>query len=65
MIRDDEHWLQLTDAFHAAAIEPDRWYDALSAFAGATGSQHGQLVCMDEEASMTFNLLTALPRTVR
>jgi hypothetical protein len=46
MIRDDERWLQLTDAFHAAAIEPDRWYGALSAFAGATGSQHGQLVCM-------------------
>lgn len=41
MIRDDEHWLQLTDAFHAAAIEPDRWYGALSAFAGATDSQHG------------------------
>jgi DNA-binding CsgD family transcriptional regulator len=58
MIRDDEHWLQLTDAFHAAAIDPDRWYGALSAFAGATGSQHGQLVCMGEDASMTFNLLT-------
>jgi DNA-binding CsgD family transcriptional regulator len=58
MIRDDEHWLQLTDEFHAAAIEPDRWYGALSAFAGATGSQHGQLVCMGEDASMTFNLLT-------
>jgi DNA-binding CsgD family transcriptional regulator len=58
MIRDDEHWLQLTDAFHAAAIEPDRWYGALSAFAKATGSQHGQLVCMGEDASMMFNLLT-------
>jgi DNA-binding CsgD family transcriptional regulator len=58
MIRDDEHWLQLTDEFHAAAIDPGRWYGALSAFAGATGSRHGQLVCMGEDASMTFNLLT-------
>ena len=58
MIRDDEHWLQLTDAFHAAAIDPDGWYGALSAFAGATGSQHGQLVCMGENATMMFNLLT-------
>lgn len=57
-IRDDEHWLQLTDEFHAAAIDPDRWLGALSAFASATGSQHGQLVCMGEDASMTFNLLT-------
>jgi DNA-binding CsgD family transcriptional regulator len=58
MIRDDEHWLQLTDEFHAAAIDPERWYAALSAFADATGSQHGQLVCMGEDATMTFNLLT-------
>jgi DNA-binding CsgD family transcriptional regulator len=58
MIRDDEHWLQLTDAFHAAAIDPERWYGALSAFARATGSQHGQLVCMGDDASMTVNLLT-------
>ena len=36
MIRDEGHWLQLTDAFHAAAIDPDRWYGALSAFAGAS-----------------------------
>ena len=58
MIRDDEHWLKLTDEFHAAAIDPDRWHGALSAFARATGSQHGQLMCMGEDASMTFNLLT-------
>lgn len=58
MIRDDEHWLQLTDAFQAAAIDPDQWYGALASFARATGSQHGQLVCMGEDASTTFNLLT-------
>lgn len=58
MIRDDEHWLRLADAFHAAAVDPDRWYGALSAFAAATGSQHGQLVCMGDDATMHFNLLT-------
>jgi DNA-binding CsgD family transcriptional regulator len=58
MIRDDEHWLQLTDEFHAAALDPDRWHGALSAFAAATGSQHGQLMCMGDDATMSFNLLT-------
>jgi DNA-binding CsgD family transcriptional regulator len=58
MIRDDEHWLELTDAFHAAAIDGKRWYEALSAFAGATGSQHGQLMCIGEGGSMPLNMLT-------
>jgi DNA-binding CsgD family transcriptional regulator len=58
MIRDDEHWLELTDAFQQAAINGDSWYGALSAFAEATGSQHGQLVCMGEDATMPLNLLT-------
>jgi DNA-binding CsgD family transcriptional regulator len=58
MIRDDEHWLTLTDAFQEAALDGSAWYDALTAFAQATGSQHGQLVCMGEDATMPLNLLT-------
>jgi DNA-binding CsgD family transcriptional regulator/phage tail protein X len=58
MIRDDQHWLELTDAFHAAAIDPDGWYAALAAFADATGSQHGQLMCFGEEVGAPQNLLT-------
>lgn len=58
MIRDDEHWLSLTDAFHEAALDGSAWYGALAAFAQATGSRHGQLVCMGEDATMPLNLLT-------
>jgi DNA-binding CsgD family transcriptional regulator len=57
MIRDDEHWLRLTDAFHSAAIDGAGWYDALAAFAEATGSRHGQLVCMTA-TGMPLNMLT-------
>ena len=58
MIRDDEHWLELTDAFHEAAIDPRGWYAALAAFADATGSQHGQLMCFGEDVGAPQNLLT-------
>jgi DNA-binding CsgD family transcriptional regulator len=58
MIRDDEHWLALTDAFQAAAIDPAGWYAALAAFADATGSQHGQLMCFGEDVGMPQNMLT-------
>jgi DNA-binding CsgD family transcriptional regulator len=58
MIRDDDHWLELTDAFHAAAIDPNGWYDALAAFAAATGSQHGQLMCFGDDVGAPQNLLT-------
>jgi hypothetical protein len=58
MIRDDEHWLTLTDAFQEAAFDGSVWYGALAAFAQVTGSQHSQLVCMGEDATMPLNLLT-------
>jgi DNA-binding CsgD family transcriptional regulator len=58
MIRDDEHWLELTDGFQQAAIDGGSWYDALSAFAKATGSQHGQLMCARDDGTMPLNLLT-------
>ena len=58
MIRDDEHWLELTDAFQEAALDGGRWYGAISAFAEATGSQHGQLVCMRDDGVMPLNMIT-------
>ena len=54
---DDENWLSLTDAFHAAAVEGQGWYDALTSFAEATGSRHGQLVCICDGRD-ALNLLT-------
>jgi len=54
---DDENWLSLADAFHAAAIDGQGWYDALASFAEATGSRHGQLVCVSDGVD-ALNLLT-------
>lgn len=58
MLRDDEEWLALADQFQEAAIEGASWYDAVAALATATGSEHGQLVCMGPDGSMPLNLLT-------
>ena len=54
---DDNNWLAIADAFHAAAIDGEGWYDALSSFAAATGSRHGQLVCMTGQGD-SLNMLT-------
>jgi len=57
MLCDEEHWLTLADGFQRAAIDGS-WYEALAAFAAATGSRHGQLVCMASDGTMPLNLLT-------
>ncbi len=54
---DDDDWLTIADSFQAAAVTGEGWYDALVEFAKATGSQHGQLVCM-AEGHDSLNLLT-------
>jgi DNA-binding CsgD family transcriptional regulator len=62
---DDEDLMMLADAFHAAAVDGEGWYEALASLAQATGSRHGQLVCMTEGGD-SLNLLTdvdpALPQ---
>jgi DNA-binding CsgD family transcriptional regulator len=62
---DDEQWLTIADAFQAAAVDGEGWYEALAEFAEASGSQHGQLVCMSNGRD-ALNLLTnvdpALPQ---
>jgi DNA-binding CsgD family transcriptional regulator len=60
---DDEDWLNLADAFHAAAVDGEGWYEALAGLAQATGSQHGQLVCMTERGD-SLNLLTNVDPTL-
>jgi DNA-binding CsgD family transcriptional regulator len=54
---DDEDWLSIADSFQAAAVAGEGWYGALADFAKATGSQHGQLVCMADDHD-SLNLLT-------
>jgi DNA-binding CsgD family transcriptional regulator len=54
---DDEDWLSIADSFQAAAVAGEGWYGALAEFAKATGSEHGQLVCMTDGRD-SLNLLT-------
>lgn len=61
MIRDEEHWLSITDAFHAAALGSRSWYSALEGLADATGSQMGQLIGLGTNAAVPFNLVTNVP----
>jgi DNA-binding CsgD family transcriptional regulator len=54
---DDENWLTIAESFHAAAIDGEGWYEALAGLAQATGSQHGQIVCVVDGRD-SLNLLT-------
>jgi DNA-binding CsgD family transcriptional regulator len=58
MIRDDEHWLALTDAFHSAGLGAHSWEPALEGIAQATGSTSGQLIGLGSNAAVPFNLMT-------
>lgn len=46
------------ELFVSAALEPDRWPQALLAMANATGASHGQLVAFGPGREMPFNLVT-------
>lgn len=58
MIRDDEHWLAVTDAFHEAAIDGNGWYGALEGLAQASGSQTGELIGIGVDAAIPINIMT-------
>lgn len=58
MIRDDDHWLGLTDAFHSAALDGKGWYAALDGLAQASGSQTGELIGIGMDAAVPLNLMT-------
>ena len=60
MIRNDDEWLALIDAFHDAAIDGTCWYPALEALAAATGSRSGQLIGLGADAAVPFNMVTNL-----
>jgi DNA-binding CsgD family transcriptional regulator len=58
-IRDDAHWLQLVDSFHAAAVGEHSWDAALQGLADATGSRSAQLAVLHSGgASVPFNTIT-------
>jgi DNA-binding CsgD family transcriptional regulator len=58
MLHSEEHWLCLADAFQSAAVSGAGWYAALDGLAKATGSQHGQLINIGDDATIPLNILT-------
>lgn len=60
MLKSEEQWLAVTDAFHNAALDGDGWDGALEGLARATGSQGGQLICLGENAAIPINIMTGI-----
>lgn len=60
MIRNDEHWLAVSDAFHAAAFDERGWYPALEQLAAATGSRGGELITFGADATVPMHLMTGV-----
>lgn len=63
MVRSDEQWLSVADSFQAAAVSGTGWYEALQGLARATGAQHGQLICVGDDASVPLDILTDIDPT--
>lgn len=60
MLRSDEHWLSVADAFNAAAVGSGNWLDALDGLARATGSCAGQLIGLGSAHAVPFNWAAGL-----
>lgn len=58
MLRNDDHWLAVTDAFYSAALSQQGWYQALEGLADATGSANGELIGLGADAAVPFNIFT-------
>jgi hypothetical protein len=58
MLKDDEQWLAIADEFYNAAVDPDRWYDALAKLADATGSSSGELITIGHDAALPVHIMT-------
>jgi len=60
MVRSDESWLSVVDAFQTAGVTGDGWYAALDALARATGSRAGELIGLGSANTVPFNWVTDL-----
>ncbi len=59
MIRSDEDWLSVTDAFYSAAMDGN-WNTPLEKFADATGSWSGELIGLGSASAVSFNWVTGI-----
>ena len=55
-----KHFKDWNDIFLAAALEPDRWPEALAEMAQRTGASHGQLIGVGGARDIPFNIVTDL-----
>ncbi|NQE60597.1 hypothetical protein E1H18_285 [Caulobacter sp. RHG1] len=55
VLRSDDHWLEISDLFGAAALSGD-WAEALNGLADGCGGAHGQLIGVGPSPSIQFNL---------
>ncbi|WP_304641745.1 helix-turn-helix transcriptional regulator [Pseudomonas sp.] len=60
MLKTNDQWVAVADAFTDAAIIGEGWYGALEKLAEATGGAHGQLICIGPEAPQN-NIWTVDP----
>lgn len=60
MVRCDEDWLRLADAFNAAALGAGDWLEALAGLARATGSRAGELIGLGSANTVPFNWVSDL-----
>lgn len=52
----------ISEAFFAAAVEPERWLGALALLAEATGSDHAQLIGIGSDYTFGFNWVSGMAR---
>jgi DNA-binding CsgD family transcriptional regulator len=60
IVKNNEHWLSLVDAFQSAALGEKRWDEALHCLAEATGSRGSQLIGRKSDLSVLFNVMTSV-----
>lgn len=58
MLKSDDEWLAIADAFHSAALGAGSWLDALAQLAQATGSRAGELIGLGSANTVPFNMVT-------
>ncbi|MBN8818216.1 MAG: helix-turn-helix transcriptional regulator [Sphingomonas sp.] len=57
-VRERTDW---DEVFTTAALQPDRWFDALETMAEATRSTHGQLIGVGGARDIPFNIVSNFP----
>lgn len=58
MLATQQQWTALAESFYEAATESSGWADAMQRFADATGSRTGELIGVDANGAILFNLMT-------